>query len=201
MAAFDFPASPGNGQQYTANGVTYTYSTADGAWQGGPVAPIAGYQPLDGTLTALATIPDANAGYPLLDGAGGAAARAAATTAEFFAATADKPLENDNVWAAAAEVSFAFTGTLTLPMNTFVNAVVPTISGDLTFGAPTGLIPGRSGVVRLSVTAGSPVNATWDASIMFVAGSKPATLKVGDNLLFYYTQNSKLYCSMGFSYA
>jgi hypothetical protein len=36
MAAFDFPGSPTNGQVYTANGVTYVYSTAEAAWTGGP---------------------------------------------------------------------------------------------------------------------------------------------------------------------
>lgn len=34
MAALDFPSSPTNGQTYTANGVTFTYSTAVGAWEG-----------------------------------------------------------------------------------------------------------------------------------------------------------------------
>ncbi len=33
MAAFNFPSSPNNGQSYTANGVTFTYSSASGAWQ------------------------------------------------------------------------------------------------------------------------------------------------------------------------
>lgn len=32
MAELDFPASPTNGQVYTANGKTWTYSTAAGAW-------------------------------------------------------------------------------------------------------------------------------------------------------------------------
>ena len=32
MAAFNFPSSPSNGQSYTANGVTWTYSSSSGAW-------------------------------------------------------------------------------------------------------------------------------------------------------------------------
>ena len=32
MAAFNFPSSPNNGQSYTANGVTWTYSSSSGAW-------------------------------------------------------------------------------------------------------------------------------------------------------------------------
>jgi photosystem II stability/assembly factor-like uncharacterized protein len=32
MAAIDFPNSPTNGQQYTANGVTYVYSSATNSW-------------------------------------------------------------------------------------------------------------------------------------------------------------------------
>lgn len=32
MAAFDFPASPTDGQQYTANNVTYTWSASQGVW-------------------------------------------------------------------------------------------------------------------------------------------------------------------------
>ena len=33
MAAFNFPSSPSNGATYTANGVTFTYSSSVGAWQ------------------------------------------------------------------------------------------------------------------------------------------------------------------------
>ena len=33
MAAFNFPSSPSNGATYTANGVTFTYSSSAGAWQ------------------------------------------------------------------------------------------------------------------------------------------------------------------------
>ena len=33
MAAFNFPASPSNGDTYSANGVTFTYSSSSTAWQ------------------------------------------------------------------------------------------------------------------------------------------------------------------------
>ena len=33
MSAFNFPASPSNGDTYTANGVTFTYSSSSTAWQ------------------------------------------------------------------------------------------------------------------------------------------------------------------------
>ena len=33
MAAFNFPSSPSNGATYSANGVTFTYSSSVGAWQ------------------------------------------------------------------------------------------------------------------------------------------------------------------------
>lgn len=201
MAAFDFPASPTNGQIYTANGVTYTYSAADGAWTGGPLTDTNVFQPKDANLTALASLDDAAAGYTILDGAGSASSKLAATAAEYRAGSADKVLENDEIWLAGQEVSIPYAGSLTLIMNTFINAVVPLVTAGITFNAPTNLVPGRSGVVRLTVTAASPVSATWDASLVFVAGSKPSTLRVGDNLLFYYTANSKLYCSMGYSYA
>jgi len=32
MAAFNFPNSPSNGDNYTANGITWTYSSSSGAW-------------------------------------------------------------------------------------------------------------------------------------------------------------------------
>ena len=32
MAAFNFPNSPSNGDSYTANGVTFTYSSSSTAW-------------------------------------------------------------------------------------------------------------------------------------------------------------------------
>lgn len=34
MAALNFPSSPTNGQVYTANGVTFTYDSSVGAWEG-----------------------------------------------------------------------------------------------------------------------------------------------------------------------
>ena len=33
MAAFNFPSSPSNGDSHSQNGVTFTYSSASGAWQ------------------------------------------------------------------------------------------------------------------------------------------------------------------------
>ena len=33
MSAFNFPSSPNNGDTYSANGVTFTYSSSVGAWQ------------------------------------------------------------------------------------------------------------------------------------------------------------------------
>jgi len=201
MAAFDFPPLPSNGQIYTQNGVTYRYSTTEGAWLGGPIANTGLWQPVDANLTALGALPDNAQGYPYFDGAGGASATIAATAAEYITGTAAKLLENDDVWGAAAEVSIAYATPLAPAMNTFINAVVPLITAGLTFNAPTNLVPGRSGVIRLTVTAGADVAAVWNAAYVFVAGSKPAILRVGDNLLFYYTANSKLYCSMGYGYA
>ena len=32
MAALDFPSSPTNGQEYTANGLTFVYSSATTSW-------------------------------------------------------------------------------------------------------------------------------------------------------------------------
>lgn len=41
MAQFDFPATPTDGQVYTANGVTFVWSAADTAWKGqGSVSPL-----------------------------------------------------------------------------------------------------------------------------------------------------------------
>ena len=33
MAAFNFPSSPSNGDSHSQNGVTFTYSSSNGAWQ------------------------------------------------------------------------------------------------------------------------------------------------------------------------
>jgi hypothetical protein len=53
---FDFPASPVDGQQYTANGVTYAWSAADTAWKGQGVVK-GDYLPLSGgTLSGDLTI-------------------------------------------------------------------------------------------------------------------------------------------------
>lgn len=41
MAAFDFPASPTNGQQYTANGITYVWDATHQLWKGGAPAAVA----------------------------------------------------------------------------------------------------------------------------------------------------------------
>lgn len=52
MAAFDFPGSPTDGQTYTANGVSYIYSTANTAWS--PNAAVA-YLPSANAFTGANT--------------------------------------------------------------------------------------------------------------------------------------------------
>jgi hypothetical protein len=40
VSALDFPSSPTNGQTYTANGVTFTYNSTVGAWEGVVYSPV-----------------------------------------------------------------------------------------------------------------------------------------------------------------
>src|SRR3954469_21205927 len=109
MAAFDFPAAPINGQVYTANGVSYTYDNATGAWLGGPLYDSGLYQPKDVNLTAIAGLADNAVGVPELAGAGSSQVRPVATIAEFRAGVATpRVLGNKSVWDAAAEVTIAY---------------------------------------------------------------------------------------------
>lgn len=200
MAAFDFPASPANGQVYTANGVSYIYSATDGAWTGGPLTDTGLWQPKDANLTALGALADNAQGYPYFDGAGGATSTIAATAAEFRAGVAAKVLENDDVWAAAALVPVTYAATTTIDMSSGINfSMAPT--GALTLANPvTNSVPGKSGAIVLTSTGDQTL--AFGSNWLFPNGTKPSALANGKPTTVYYFYTGSVYlCGAGEQYA
>jgi hypothetical protein len=62
MAALNFPSSPTNGQVYTANGKSWTYSSALSSWLGSGVA-VAGQIPINAQTGTTYTLVVSDAGY------------------------------------------------------------------------------------------------------------------------------------------
>jgi hypothetical protein len=193
MAAFDFPGSPTDGQVYTANGVTYVYSTAEAAWTGGPVYDSGLYQTKDVNITALANLSDAAVGFPEFDGAGNAAVTPKVTIAEFRGGTATpRLLANKIVWDAAAEVTVAYTASWTPDMATFINASM-TLTGALAINNPSNPVLGRSGAIALIVAADQVL--TFGNQWYFGAGAKPALAAIGESVLYYYVRSGKIHAT------
>lgn len=189
--AFDFPNAPTVGQSYTSGGVTYKWNGL--TWDGGPIADTGIFQPKDVNLTALAALADSAAGYPLYDGVGGATTVAAATSAEFRGGSAARLLENDDVWAAAAEVVTPYASTVALDMRAFINTII-TLTGTMLLDNPTNFILGRSGVIHLAAAAAQTI--TFGNNWYFPASGKPASVAIGDSMLYYYcSAANKMFCS------
>jgi hypothetical protein len=193
MAAFDFPGSPTDGQVYTANGVTYVYSTAEAAWTGGPVYDSGLYQPKDVNITALANLSDAAVGFPSSTVPAAPAVTPKVTIAEFRGGTATpRLLANKVVWDAAAEVTIAYTASWTPDMATFINASM-TLTGALAINNPSnpvlgplrGDCPDCCG--RSSFELRQPM--------VLRRGRQTRPRAIGESVLYYYVRSGKIHAT------
>jgi hypothetical protein len=116
-----------------------------------------------------------NAGLPLV-----------ADAAAFRANTADKVLDTDAVWAAAAEVTLTDASTIAVDMSTFINAAV-TLGNNRTLGQPSNPKVGQSGCIRVKQDGTGSRTLAYHADWEFVGGTAPtlSTTASAEDLLFY----------------
>ena len=109
-----------------------------------------------------------------------------ATSGEFLANTADRILTTDIVYTSAAEVTLTDAATITVDMNTFINAVV-TLAGNRALGNPTNEKPGQSGHIRIVQDGTGTRTLTYGTDWEFAGGVAPtlSTPAASEDLLFY----------------
>lgn len=121
-----------------------------------------------------------------------------ASAANFRANTADKLLDTDGVWAAAAEVTLTDAATIAVDMSTFINAVV-TLGGNRTLGQPSNTKVGQSGVIRIVQDGTGSRTLAYHADWEFAAGAAPAlsAAVAAQDLLFYQViATNRIYASL-----
>lgn len=111
-----------------------------------------------------------------------------ATAAQFRNKTADKLLDTDAVWDAAAEVAVAYAAGVTFDFSTGINFAVVPLTGAIAINNPTNMKPGQAGVIRLKQDATGGRVATYGANWKFASNVPPVltTAANGEDLLFYH---------------
>jgi len=143
------------------------------------IPPIKGYRAFDQTSSAK---------Y-IYDGSAWTAeanSLAKATAANIWAATADKALTSDNIFAAAVPVALTDAATIAVDMSTFLNATV-TLGGNRTLGAPSNVKDGQSGCIEIVQDGTGSRTLAYHADWKFAGGSAPtlSTAAGSRDLLFY----------------
>lgn len=94
-------------------------------------------------------------------------------------------------------------GTVTLNLNTALNHRM-VLSGAVTFNAPTGALPGASGVIECIQNASGNQAATFTNSWIWEGGSFPGlstTASARDMVAYYVSETSVIYARIGTGYA
>ena len=109
MSAFNFPASPSNGDTYTANGVTFTYSSSSTAWQRSSAVGAQGAQGHQGATGSTGpTGPTGNTGAQGATGSTGAQGATGSTGAQGATGpTGAQGASNSNASGATGDFSIA----------------------------------------------------------------------------------------------
>lgn len=132
-------------------------------------------------------IDDADAGTARTTlGLGTAAVLAETTAAEFRNNTADRALSTDQVWSAAAEVTLTDAASITVDMDSFINAVV-TLGGNRTLANPTNEKVGQSGHIRVVQDGTGSRTLAFGTDYEFAGGTAPTltTTASAEDMLFY----------------
>jgi hypothetical protein len=111
---------------------------------------------------------------------------AAATVAEFRAATAGKYLTTDSVWGAGAEVPLTDDPTIAVDLATFINASV-TLAGNRALGAPSNVKAGQTGHIRVIQDGTGSRTLSFATGYVFEGGVPPvmSTAANSIDLLMY----------------
>lgn len=141
------------------------------------------YQPLDADLTAIAALATTAYGRAFLTlanqaalqtlvGIGSAGLLAVATAAQFRANTADKVLDTDGVWGAAASVPLAqVAGAVAVDLNTGINFTLAMTGTPWTLSNPTNGKDGQSGKIEITQDATGNRILNFGANWLWVGGT------------------------------
>ena len=153
MSAFNFPASPSNGDTYTANGVTFTYSSSSTAWQRSSAVGAQGAQGHQGATGSTGpTGPTGNTGAQGAAGPTGAQGATGSTGAQGATGpTGAQGATNSNASGATGDFSIADKIVHTGDTNTAIR-----FPADDTVSVET------AGSQRLRITSGGSVNIGGD---------------------------------------
>lgn len=157
------------------------------------------YQPLDADLSAIAALASTAYGRDLLTLANQAALQAAAgvgpagllpvaTAAQFRANTADKVLDTDGVWAAAAAVPLVeAAGAVAVDLGVGINFTLAMTATPWTLSNPTNPKPGQMGCIEITQDATGNRVLNYAANWKFAGGADPAlsTAANAKDLLHY----------------
>lgn len=135
------------------------------------------------------------AGLALLDDADAAAQRTTlsalgtgdvASAANIRANTANKLVDTDSAWDSVDDVTVTYAASVAFDLSTFINAII-TLTGNITFDAPTNGKTHQSGCVEIVQDASGSRVATWNAAWVFAGGNDPvlSTTANARDLLFY----------------
>lgn len=119
-------------------------------------------------------------------GLGSAALLPETTAAQFRAGTSGKVLTTDKVWAAAEAVALTDAATITINLNTFINATV-LLGGNRTLGQPTNAKFGQCGYIYIAQDGTGSRTLAFHSDWKFANGSDPvlSTAPNAIDLLFY----------------
>lgn len=114
------------------------------------------------------------------------ATAAVATAAEFMSNTASKLLSAQAVWSAANFVTVAYSSSVSLDFNTFINVRI-TMTGAMTLANPTNVKPGQTGSILLTNASGFALTmgTNWKS-----VGAIAPNLVAGVNRLDYLVIDS-----------
>ena len=155
------------------------------------------YQPEDPDLTAIAalattafgrgflTLADAAAARALI-GLGSGATQDIATAAQFRSNTADKLLDTDGVWGAAASVALTPGATVNLDLNTGINFTLA-MGGNYTLADPTNGKDGQSGKIEITQDATGGRTLAYGGNWLFNGGVDPVLTTAANarDILYY----------------
>lgn len=101
------------------------------------------------------------------------------------------------VWSAADEVALTDGATITVDLDTFVNASV-TLEGNRTLGQPTNGKIGQSGYIRIQQDATGSRTLSFHADWKFAGGSAPSLTTTANavDILFYQVVSGKVFASL-----
>jgi hypothetical protein len=118
-------------------------------------------------------------------GLGSIATLAKSTTAQYWAATADKALTADVAWAAAVFQPLIQAATIAVDMATGVNFTT-TMTGNRALGNPTNAKEGQSGVIELKQDATGHRTLTYGNKWKFIGGTPTLSTDANARDLLYY---------------